>query len=210
MIGQPGSVLVLGRRHSLRAQGAYPAPAASAVSAGDAPSGGVAAFFVPLARAACSGISSLPGCYPWWWRGARVRRARRFAARWPSPGRPGPGRCAGGRPAASRRSLGRTRRSPGRHSPTRSGCRFRSATHSALGRWAVTCRSTRSAGRDAWGVGDGGARELAADRAGKTELAISRSTGQRATWMPSRCSCRQSLRAHRPGSWRPRPAGSRP
>jgi hypothetical protein len=209
MIGQPGSVLVLGRRHSLRAQGAYPAPAASAVSAGDAPSGGVAAFFVPLARAACSGISSLPGCYSWWWQGARVRRAGRFAARWPSPGRPGPGRCAGAAQLpADDRSGERVDHQGGIVRPGPDVGQV--GDPQRVGPLGGDLPLDQVSWARCLGIGDGDARELAADRAGKNELAISRSTVQRATWMPSRCSCRQLLRAHRPGSWRPRPAGSRP
>jgi putative transposase len=72
---------------------------------------------------------------------------------------------------------------------------FRSATHSRLGAGGPNCRCTRSAGRGA--VGSGIVVRLALPRVAplRPSSAISRSTVQRATVMPSRLSANHTLRA---------------
>jgi hypothetical protein len=77
---------------------------------------------------------------------------------------------------------------PGRHV-------VRSATHSWLGLVAEKSRSTRSAGRAALAAGVVVLRGLPRRTPCRPSSPISRSTVQRATAMPSRYSCRHTLRA---------------
>jgi hypothetical protein len=70
-----------------------------------------------------------------------------------------------------------------------------SATQRWLGAVAVKSRSSRSPGRAAASAGMVVRRGLPRTAPHRFALRINRSTVQRATGMPSRCSCRHTLRA---------------